>query len=87
MWYGYTSWTFPFYPWFGWIVMAAVFALVAFGIFSLARGSRGRSARQTAAWENEALVNLRERHNQGEIGRTEFEQAKRELSHKTPWAA
>ncbi len=69
------------------MVMAALFAGVALGSFSLARGSRGGPARQTAAWENEAWVNLRERYHPGEIGRTEFEHAKRELSHKTPWAA
>ncbi len=67
--------------------MAVLFALMAFGILSAARGSRGGCSVQHAAWENEASVDLRERYNQGKISRTEFEQAKRELSHKTPWAA
>ncbi len=87
VWYGSSSWTFPVYTWFGWVVMAAVFALVTFGIFSAARGSRGRCAGQHAAWENEAPVDPREYFDRGAIGRTEFEQAKRELSQKAPRAA
>ena len=69
------------------MIMAVLFALMAFGILSAARGSRGGFSVQHAAWENEASVDLRERYNQGETGRTEFDQGKRKFLHQTPWAA